>query len=269
VKALMVSHATKVLFQNHNLGQIVGRMAKADNKIKLVLFQELQLLKDIEDNGGKYRKGGFLSVWNSKADFYGGAGSPLRNAFIARRDRYIRLSLKHYIQELIEKAIPISDITYQKAKKKGLIVGDFGKAVNKHYDPTGQKQAEAAEDEAEKSQSQSKNSLSDSSSSEESSGDESATELAQSVASLSLSGKKSADNPPTPIKRQPRSSAPPTFPTQVTKKVDFMSAEEGASGGKCVCVCACVCDRVAVDCRRPSNDCFQLLRQARAATRPR
>lgn len=229
-------------------------MSTTQPKVKLVQFQELQLLKDIELNGGKYQKGGFLSVWNAKSDFYGTAASPLRAAFIHHRDRFLRLTLKNYIQELINKGIPISDSTYQKALEKNLLTGGFGEAVNNLYDLSGKKQ----EAEAPKSDRKSdrKANLSSSSSNEDSSSDEeesdAATQLSKSIASLSFtsSGKKSANNPPTPIKqRQPRSSAPPSIPTQVShKKFENMSGEEGDSGGKCVSRC----------CGLSTNNCFHL-----------
>ena len=203
-------------------------------RIKLAAFQEAQLLKDIEANGGKNKKGGFLSVWNSKPDFYGQAATPLRAAFIARRDRFIRLSLKNYLQELVDRAVPPSDTTYQKAKKKGILTGDFAEVVNKLYDETGQKQAEAEVDDGNSIRSDS----SSSSSSDSSSGEESDSELSKSLASLSLksSGKKLADNPPStpkPDSTKLPSSAPPKIPTQAKKVTIDMSGEEGSGGGKC------------------------------------
>jgi hypothetical protein len=189
-------------------------------------------------------------VWNEKSDFYGPAASPLRSAFIHRRDRYLRLTLKSYIQELIDKGIAISDATYQKALQKNILTGSFGEVVNELYDPSGKKRAEA--DKADRKsgrKSKASSSSSSSSSIELSSSDEesdSASQLAKSVASLSLKSRKQSGNQPlsTPSKldsakqqHQQPSSAPPKIPTQATS----MSGEDTSAGGS-------KCYRVAVDC---------------------
>ena len=181
-------------------------------KVKLVQFQELQLLKDIEKNGGKYQDGGFLSVWNANSDFYGPAASPLRSAFINRRDRYLRLTLKSYIQELIDKGIAISDATYQKALEKNILTGSFGEVVNELYDPSGKKQAEAAKPDRKSGRKSKASSSSSSSSSIELSSSEeesdSASQLVKSVASLSLKSRKQQQSDNQPLST-PSNSIPP------------------------------------------------------------